>query len=279
MTRTLIILFSLMFISVHSQGINFEKTLESAFEKAQKEGKLVFIEYYNSDCTVCKKLAPLLLDQKLGDYYNQHFVSYQMNTKNKISDFEKALLNQNSLYFESVPFFVFFDVDKNYLHHSGVQQDVDYLLEIARTALLPAKRKGSLEQKYNSGDRTVRTLYAYADLLVVQKNWKKQAEVAQALFEHYPKKDLGTQKSYIILKNVVYNTENGFFLYWINHMSDLNGMEKGSKSGQEIEVLEKIILKELASPHIKKWPEDKKNQMKKWIVQVGLTDKPEVYFE
>lgn len=282
MTFTMrILVFILFFISeiTLAQGIQFEKSLDITFQKAKSEGKLVFIEYYNSDCSVCKKIAPLLLDKKLGDYYNQHFVSYQMNTQDKISEQERTLLTQNKLFFESVPFFIFFDANQKYLHHSGVQQDIDYLLEIGRSALFPAKRKGSLEQKYNQGDRSIKTLYAYADLLVVQKNWKKQKEVAQELFKSFPTKDLSTQKSYIILKNVVYSTENGFFLYWIDNMDELKGKESGSASGKEKEVLERIVLKELASPLIKKWPESQKNQMKKWIVKLGITDKPEVYFE
>lgn len=262
-----------------SQGITFEKNLDETFAKAKKEGKLVFIEYFNSDCSVCKKIEPLLKDDNLGAYYNNYFVSYQINIQNPISEAEKLLLHENKLFFESVPFFIFFDADKKYIHHSGVQKDLNYLMEIGRTAILPARRKGSLEQKYAHGDRSVKTLYAYADLLVIQKDWKKQKEVAQVLFENFPEKDLGTQKSYTVLKNVVFSTENGFFLYWIENMKQLEELDKNNEVENGKKVLEKIILKELSNPLIKQWGETKKIQMKKWIIQLGITNNPEIYFE
>lgn len=277
--RYLTFIFLLIVQITWAQGIIFEKNLDDVFKKAKAQNKLVFIEYYNSDCAACKKITPLLLEKSLGDYYNQRFVSYQINTQNTISDQERLLLNQNNLYFESVPFFIFFDTDQHYIHHSGVQPDINYLLEIARTATIPNKRKGSLEKKYQDNDRSIRTLYAYADLLVVQKNWKKQKEVAEELFKSYPKEELNSQKSYIILKNVIYSTENGFFLYWIENMDQLKGMETGAKSGKEKEVLERIILKELASPFRNEWSEFKKTQMKAWIIKLGITNNPDVYFE
>ena len=86
-------------------------------------------------------------------------------------------------------------------------------------------------------------------------------------------------KSYIILKQVVNSTENGFFQYWINNLDKLKDFETGSKAGTEISHLETIVLKQLSDPNIKNWEVSKKNKFKDYILKLKITDNPEVFFE
>jgi len=279
MKKYSVLLVVFIAISSFSQEIQFETTLAATFLKAKKENKPVFIEYYSPNCPVCKKVAVVLKDSKVVAYYNTNFVSYAISIENGMTKEEADFMKGSGLHFESVPYFVFFDADKNYLHHSSVKAEVETLLEIARISLQPNLRHATLPEKYTKGDKTIKTLYAYADLLGIQKNFEKQKEVTEVLYTVFPKSDLSSQKSYIVLKNVVNSIENGFFLHWINHLEDLKGFETGAKAGTEKAVLERILLKELSLESRKKWPIAKKEAVKKMIVDLGLTSNPEVYFE
>ena len=276
-------LFFVLFFAINllsfGQEIQFEKTLKQAFIKAKQENKSVFIEYYSSSCPVCKKVAVVMKDPKVVAYYNKKFVSYALNIDNGMTTEEENFMNASGLHFDGVPVFIFFVANSNYLHHSSVKADANTIMEIGRVSLQPNLRNAALAEKYQKGDRSIKTLYAYADLLRTYQDFEKQKEVADALYEVFPKSDLSTQKSYIVLKNVVNSIENGFFLHWIRNLNDLKGFETGAKAGTETTVLERILLKELSKPERKSWPKQKKDAVKKMIVDLGLTNNPEVYFE
>lgn len=279
MKNIIFIALILPFTLINAQ-VQFEKDIQEAFKKAKASQKIVFVEYYNSDCSVCKKLEPLFKDEKMGNFYNANFVNYKMNTRDGLTPAEENVINQAGLHFESVPFFLFFDANtKKLLHYSGTKQDVNHLITIGQTALNPKERTANLAHKYQAGDRSVRTLYAYASLLHLYKDEDKIIQVTQNLFDSFSKAELPTRKSYTVLKNVIIDTENGFFQYWISNLDKLKGMEEGANEGRETEVLEKIVLKALASPDVKQWPASKKNKFKTWIKTLGITDNPDVFFE
>ena len=273
---TLFVLIPLFSIA---QGVVFEKNLNETFQKARKSNLDVFIYYYNEDCSVCKKTQKLFEENAVGTYYNQNFVSYKINTRHELSKEDKSFIASLGFNFESVPFLLYIDPNGNYLHHSGSRSSVNEINELARVARNPNLRNASLQKKYQSGDRSVRTLYAYADLLRLKGDTELLTEVTKHLFDAFPKKDLSTAKSYVILKNVIVDIDNGFFTYWINHLDKITGLDTGMRNGNEKSVLEEILLKYIArSPH-KTWSNDKKREVMKMIVTLGITNNPEVFFE
>ena len=258
----------------------FESSLSEAFKKAKEQNKPVFIEYYNSDCSVCKRLGDLLQsDQEVSTFYNKRFISYAMNSNESLSEEDNNFITKANLHFESVPVLLYFDKNQNFLHHSGVKVTSEHVINEAKKAVLPDYNTSGLKAKYEAGDRSVRTLYAYCDMLKVNQNETTLTKVAQQLFESFKKEELPTNKSYIILKQVVNSTENGFFQYWINNLDKLKDFETCHKAGTEIASLEKIVLKELSDSNVKKWDISKKNTFKQYILKLKITDNPDVFFE
>lgn len=273
-------LLFLLFTTISNAQVVFEPSLSEAFKKAKEQNKPVFIEYYNSECSVCKRLGDLLKnDSDVYEYYNKKFINYAMNTNDSLLVENKIFIANANLHFESVPVLLFFDKNKNFLHHTGVNTDAASIVNEGKKATLFDYNSSGLKAKYDAGDRSVRTLYAYADFLIVTKNEKSLNKVTQELFESFKKEELPTKKSYIVLKQVVQTTENGFFQFWMKHLDDLKGFESGYKEGTEKEVLTQIVLKELSDPLIKKWDDKKKETFKKYILDLKITDNPNVYFE
>ena len=74
----------------------FESSLSEAFKKAKEQNKPVFIEYYNSDCSVCKRLGDLLRsDQEVSTFYNKRFISYAMNSNESLSEEDNNFIYQS----------------------------------------------------------------------------------------------------------------------------------------------------------------------------------------
>lgn len=258
----------------------FEKSLEIAFQKAQEQNKPVFIEYYNSDCSVCKRLGKLLReDMEISAYYNANFINYAMNTYDQLKAEDQALIDGANLHFESVPVLLYFDKHKNFLHESSPEITAEYLIAEGKKSILPEYNSAGLKVKYEQGDRSVRTLYAYSKLLLINRNELVLNTVTQQLFNSISKSELPTKKSYLILKNVVRSSDNGFFQYWLNNVEGLAGFETGAKAGTELQHLQVIILKELSVPNINDWDSAKKNKYKEYIVKLKISENPDVFFE
>ena len=271
------IIFLLSGLFSTAQHVHFEASLKAAFDKAKQEKKLLFIEYYNAECPVCKKLEPVFDDKELAAFYNEHFISYKLNTEN-IKKEDSLFISAAGFRFDSVPWFLFFDSDGNFVHYSGTKNDINYLVEAARTALQPADRSSALAGKYGSGDRTIKTLYAYSNLLALYKNDSVRSIVADDLFNALPKADMGTEKSYIITKNCVTSINNGFFQYWIAHIPEIKEFEKNNKAAHGINVLGNILQQSINSNERKSWNLAKIRSVKQMILQTEMSKDPDAFF-
>jgi thiol-disulfide isomerase/thioredoxin len=264
----------LLGVSSSQAQLIFEKNLSEAFEKAKKEKKMVFVKYYNSDCPVCKKLDEFFQDKKLSDFYNANFINYALNTK-EISEQETKLLKDANLNFTSVPYLLFFDYNGSFCHYSFTQQDHDFLLQAAQNALKPSERTINLANKYKSGDRSIRTLYAYNNFLQIQKQDDLARIVAKDLFEVFPKENLATKKSYTITRDCVTDIDNGFFQFWIKNIekaAEFHTIEKVKSD------LGEIIVKSIYYPNRPTWSLEKIATVKSYIVLTGVSQHPDNFF-
>lgn len=62
-------------------GIQFETfNFDSALEKADKEGKLIFLDAYASWCGPCKFMSKsVFTDPAVGEYFNKNFVNMKID--------------------------------------------------------------------------------------------------------------------------------------------------------------------------------------------------------
>jgi thioredoxin-related protein len=285
--KKITVLFTFLLITMSSNAqVKFESSLTEAFKIAKEQKKVVFVEYYNSDCAICKKLGKLLeTDTVVSKFYNKYFINYKMDTKGdadgNLKPDEKALMDASKLTFDHVPVLLFFDADKNYVHHSNINVESNFVLDIGKSALHPDYKNANNPKRYAAGDRSIRTLYSYSEYLAATSNDSLLKVITNDLYEVFSKDKprMSSISSYSILKNVINSTENGFFIYWMENLDKLKGFENGYKKGQEALALEKILLKELRDPNIKNWSDEKKNLHKKYILKLKITDTPNVYFE
>jgi thiol-disulfide isomerase/thioredoxin len=265
-------ILAMLFFTIFCVGqkVNFVSDIDVAFEQAKAEHKLVFIEYYNSQCTICISIQPLFENALMADFYNSNFINYKINTRNGLTSKDSLFMAERKLKFTGVPYFLFFDEDKNFVHYANGKNDLDHLISIGKKAMLPEERTGSLAQKYASGDRSIRTLYAYSDLVQLYEDDALNNTISDELFHVYPKERLGTNQSYLILKNAVFSIDNGFYTYWYENRANLKDFEKGSHKGTEAKALERILLLSIQKEK-GKWDLEKIRKVKEMTLELGIS--------
>ena len=276
------LLFICFFCSTYflaANAMQFENNLKTAFEKAKLENKVVFIEYYNSECPVCIKANKLFeSNDKLNSFYTKLFVNYRIDT-HQMGLVDSMFLVKTHLSFRTIPYFLFFDANENFLHVSAINLDVDFFIEIGLAALKPKERSCALANKFNKGDRSIKTLYAYSQLVQLYENDSLTTVLADELYKSFPKDDLGNKKSYVITKHCVNDIENGFFEYWIKNIDKLEGLESEKHKGEGKKVLGEIVRKSIFSKKSKSWDQKKIEEVKKYILLTELSQNPDAFFK
>jgi thioredoxin-related protein len=238
----LLFIFS-TFIS-HAQ-VTFEKSLEQAFSRAKTEQKLVLIELYSSNCSICQKVNPMFNDKEIGDFYNKHFVVYKIDLSKETSQKDVDFIVKKGLHVDGVPKFIFFDQNQKFIHFSGISPDKKAFFDVGEAAIDPAKQLSKTPELFAAGDRSLKLLYAYSSYALLYDNVELANQIADELYKALPKENLSSVSSYYLLKNAVFTTDNGIFKYWIANLDKLKGFEMGSREGKEIEEIHRIIGQDL----------------------------------
>jgi thiol-disulfide isomerase/thioredoxin len=271
----LLLCFLIPYYSV-SQIVS-SNTLEEAFKKAKKENKMVFVEFYNSDCSHCQELEPFFKDIELGKIYNKHFVTYKMNTKNFKED-DKGFMQIYNLFIETIPYFFFFDKDMNFVYYSKPSPTFDNLKEIATKALDSQVRFTYLEQKYKSGDRNLNRLYTYSQWLKILRKDSLLDQIADDLYTKFPKEKLADNKSYLLLKHCVNRFDNGLFAFWFNQIDSIEPNKIEVSKTDLLNTLSRIAYKSLDLDKKKHYNRAQITKLKEILIKLQVNPDPWVYF-
>ncbi len=153
MKKYLILLAFALLLGSNSfaQGIQFTQgTWKEIKAKAEKENKLIFMDAYAEWCGPCKKMAKDVFTQKeVGDYFNAHFVNVKM-------DMEKGegIGLSNDFGVQAYPTLLFVNSGGNVVHRAVGYHTTDLLIGLAGAAKDPARNTGSLNARYDAGDRS-----------------------------------------------------------------------------------------------------------------------------
>lgn len=123
------------------QGIEFHHgSLSEGLEIAEKEGKLVFVDFYTDWCIPCKSMAKNIFPQEeVGAYFNEHFINLKL-------DAEKEGLSAARLYgVKSYPTYLFLDSDGDVVFKETGSRSKESFLEVANKAVKSVTSEYSLE--------------------------------------------------------------------------------------------------------------------------------------
>jgi thiol-disulfide isomerase/thioredoxin len=133
-----------------AQGIQFEQgTWDETLLKADKAGKLVFLDAYTTWCGPCKLLNKnTFSDAAVGSFYNQNFIAAKINME---AGEGPALAERYQV--RAYPTLLFVDSKGNVVHRGLGYMGPEDFIKLGETALNPETQVGAMISKYNAGNR------------------------------------------------------------------------------------------------------------------------------
>lgn len=167
-----------------NRQIRFEesKVWKEILEKAKKENKFVFVDFYTSWCVPCKNLADSVFTQdEVADYFNKTFICAHFDVE-KDKD-GKELFYKNEM--QAVPTLGFFDPATGELLHVAVGfGKKDWLMEQAKLAQDPQNSVGAMTKRFKNGERDEVFMDKYMKMLEERDmNSQKNAVIAEYLYD------------------------------------------------------------------------------------------------
>ncbi|MGJ5642387.1 thioredoxin family protein [Formosa sp. S-31] len=162
-----------------AQGIHFEKgSFQQALNKAKKENKVLFVDGYAVWCAPCKKMAKtVFMEDQVGAYFNEHFVSYKL-------DIEKGNGPQlkEKYGIQGLPSYVFIDGNDEVVYRSSSAMTTEAFMNVAKAAIASASNPNSLarlSELYNNNKEDEVLIAKYLDKLLEVKSMDNYSEVLE----------------------------------------------------------------------------------------------------
>jgi thiol-disulfide isomerase/thioredoxin len=165
------------------KGIKFRDiTFENALKVAKKEKKIVFMDCYTTWCGPCKYLSEkIFIDDKVGEFYNEHFVSVKFDM-----EAGEGITIKNRYGIKSFPTLLFIEPDGTVRHKEVGSCSAEKLIERGKNALSSDKNYKYLSEKIQTG------VYSTEDLkmlLTMDRRYPKADSLVIVLFERMSDKD------------------------------------------------------------------------------------------
>ncbi|MBK9632305.1 MAG: thioredoxin family protein [Saprospiraceae bacterium] len=164
MMRNGFILFILCFFLINeksiiqAQGIEFfHGSFQEALDKAQAEGKLVFMDAFTTWCGPCRRMAANTFpDASVGNFYNENFINLKV-------DMEKGEGRDLSLRYaiNSYPTLLYIDGQGKVVHRVSGGRAPEPFIELGKEALKKIDKSADFAKLYDAGDRDPKTVLAY----------------------------------------------------------------------------------------------------------------------
>lgn len=266
-TLFLIISIISIFPAPAQEKVQWEPNVQQALDKAKASGKLLFVEAYLPTCPACQAMEPNFSDKEVARKFNTGFVNYKMDLS---VEGARKFLDDRKIEIPSFPQFLFFDGDGRLVHHGEANPTPASVLEVAEEALDPAQWSSNYRTRFDQGYRDMAFLVKFGAYTRVSMDTLYNHKVADALYELFPKEDLGSSLSWSLTKRVVTDTDNGFFRYWIEHVPRAAELEKaGGHPGYEMNALGLIVQRTVFSPASKKYSVAQVNLLKGYMEKIG----------
>lgn len=213
MKRKIIILILMLMafgviVKAQEGGIRFEHgNWQEIREKAMRENKLIFADFYTEWCGPCLAMAeevfPLM---EVGNLYNARFVNVKIDAEKGEG---KTLREKYKVI--SYPTFLFIDPKSEAIvHRSSSRQDKETFLFTGKSAITPILRSPYLEKEYTLGNRNRELLGSYMDYLASIYKRDKVLELIQ-IYTNRPDFSLMDQADWKVFVKHIGGIENPQF--------------------------------------------------------------------
>jgi thiol-disulfide isomerase/thioredoxin len=273
--KNFLILFFLVISFESNSQIKYLESFEKALNQAKLEKKLVFVKFYGETCSHCKKLQEALDVDSIANLYSKYFVSFKINSEN-LTAVDQEFLDKYKFNINQIPYMFFFNPEGEFIHFATPSQTVKGVYNVAFDVLNPDKRTSNLVNKYKAGNADLNTLKMYSKLAQLMDDGKLVNQLADDIFEIYPKEELLTKASIVTLAKYVKSIDNGFFQFWLEKYASFDTLVLEFKLEEKQKVIKDILVDDINKSK-KNWNLAQLENARKYVETIALSENSYIY--
>lgn len=168
-------------------------TIDEAVKVAEKERKLIFIDFYTDWCGPCRTMANNVFPKKeVGNYMNEKFVSIKLNA-------EKEGKNDAAFYkVTAYPTFLVLDTQKKILADIKGSMSGEDLISKLNSQLNPEMSVNKMKERYEAGERTPDLINNYVYSYLENKDEQTGFKILNDYFDSLTDKERKSAENYFI---------------------------------------------------------------------------------
>jgi thioredoxin-related protein len=273
--KSMTVLLCLLCLSLSSmaQVINWTTGLNWATiqEKAKKENKYIFLDFFATWCGPCKKMEKeVYVNDTVASFFNASFIAVKVQMDKTKADapevqswYAEAEQLGKQFKIQAFPTYVFVAPDGNVSHQVSGYQNVEDFVAIAKTALVPGRKYNDPNEKYYALLKQFeqgKMEYSQMPSLIDKAEELQDLKSTNAILKQYkdyvrtlkPAEWLKPDILRVLSRGPIYTTSRlsaSFFNLFYTQTKKINSVLK--KTGFAEKVVENVIYSEEALPFMK----------------------------
>lgn len=169
---------------VQAQQIRYDRvdfmdnpSWSDVLERAQRDGKIIFLDGYTSWCAPCKKMDKEVFTRpEIANYFNQKFINVKYDMEGTQGDMLKDKYGVKAF-----PTYLFITPEGREIHRIvGAHTAGNEFFDWSKMAVTPGHSYAELEQRYQNGERNPALMFDYMRALKMAGEPEKEAQITRS---------------------------------------------------------------------------------------------------
>ena len=201
-------------------------SFEEALKRAKEEHKLIFFNCFADWAIPCHSMNKLVFsDQEFADWMDKHFVNFFIDVTSREG---RPLAEKYRIRFQA--HYLVLDENGQIVHRIVGGYQIPEFKAILEKALNPKTSFAGMNKRYEAGERSVKFLSDYADILsVADQDGEVYAKIIEELFNKLKKKEWSKKEYWNFFTRQLKSVNDEMFKYMVENKADFvksNGAEK-----------------------------------------------------
>lgn len=201
-------------------------SFEEALKKAKEEHKLIFFNCFADWAVPCHSMNKLVFsDQEFADWMDKHFVNFFIDVTTPEG---RPFAEKYTIRFQA--HYLVLDSDGEIVHRIVGGMQIPEFKAILEKALNPKTSLAGMNKRYAAGERSVKFLTAYADVLSVSdEGGEVYMKIIGELFSKLKKTDWSKKEYWKFFTRQLKSADDEMFKYLVENKADFvksNGEKK-----------------------------------------------------